>query len=146
MNHDNYRRLLRELLPGEETSELRARTMEEMLSLARRRREGRQAVRRLALTVVPVLCVAAIIAVLYGFVFTSGSRRVLSPSPTASTKAQGAARPAALPSKVRILTDDELLAMFPGRPAALIRRGGEMEFVLLDTVRGIGERRKLSLP
>ena len=128
--------LMNELLAGEEMRGFRAASLEQMLSLARRRRRQRHVARVLVWTVAPVLLAA-------GLVFQYWP----SPSSAPDRKAQYTPIQETAPSSpqpsmrmvktggVRYLTDDELLTMFPGRRVALIGRPGEQKLVFLDQPR-----------
>lgn len=49
-------------------------------------------------------------------------------------------------TRIRLLCDEELFAMFPGRPAALIGSGDERRFVLLDEVPKPAQTPTVALP
>ncbi|MGO8699715.1 MAG: hypothetical protein ACLQVY_18600 [Limisphaerales bacterium] len=116
MNTEN--RLLQELLNDDELSALRQASLARGLrALHQRRRRRRQL--QVAAVLIPLL-------VLLGhWPFRQAPRpaalaSVTTPSPRVETE------------KVQYITKDQLLALFPNRPIALIGPPGHQQFILLD--------------
>jgi hypothetical protein len=118
MNHDDQERWLDELVAGEEISEFRRASLDRTLAAVRSRNRRRRAVRAGFLAAVPV--VAAVIL----FLRMPGIERPKNPE---AAPAQRAEAPA-----VRQITDEELLALFPGRSLALVGPPGQQRLMFLD--------------
>ena len=133
MNHPHSRHdpLLDELLAGAELEPLRESALRLMLAESRRARQQRQALAAAALALAPVLAALALLGH-----HLSGSRpstpavAALAPVEKAAPSAPEPA-PAARPG-LRIVTDKELLALFPDRPVALVGPPGRQRLVFLD--------------
>src|SRR5262245_56681510 len=120
--------LLKELLAGEELSEFRRRSFDSGLEALRRTRRRRRVVRGVALAVCPL-----ILALAFWLSRTPPSpevRVIAPPKPPEPNRALAASRPAAT---IKRISDEELLALFPGRSMALIGPPGHQELVFLDT-------------
>jgi peptidoglycan/LPS O-acetylase OafA/YrhL len=125
MKHPEHERLLNEIVTGEELADFREASLQHALAAVRRRRRRQWFARLGALAVVPLLAALGILV----------SR---SPKPplremaasNASPVAVTAAQPRTAP--VKFISDDELLALFPDRPVALIGKPGQQQLVFLD--------------
>lgn len=127
---------LADLLSGAELDTFRAASLEHLLAHAHRRRQRAERTRTLRLVALPAL---ALLAVVWLALPRSADREEASPTaqlpPGPPANVQSPETASAPGSRVHHLTDDELLALFPGRPVALIGPPGNQKFVLLDTVR-----------
>jgi hypothetical protein len=119
MKRSEHDRLLREILADENVERLRASSLDGMLTATRRRRRRSALMRGAAASVVVTL---TLLIALY--------RR---PAPPAAAEP----RPSrvATAGTVKILDDQQLLALFPDRSVALIGRTGEQRLMFLDEPR-----------
>jgi hypothetical protein len=125
--------LLKELLSGRELEELRASTLNHGLDLARRRRRNRRAARMSGFAAF-VFAVAVLVSMRFRTISTVDPRIMVGHPGAAATDLVSTVPPAPSrePPAVRRLTDDQLLALFPGRPVALIGPPGDQTLVFLD--------------
>jgi hypothetical protein len=123
MNQQEQEQLLRELLIGDELSALRQGSLQQGLAALRRRRLLTRALRvsGLALALVALFVLALARPVSLRPTRASG----LTVPPEQTTASQQA-------SSVHFITDDELLALFPGRSVALVGKPGQQRLVFLD--------------
>ena len=122
MKRNEQEQWLNELLSGDELTSLRRTSLELGLGLLQRRRARRRQLTTCALVVMPLIFLAlALASVLQS---TRHSQRVV------SVPAQVAGIPA--PRAVKFITDQELLALFPDRPIALVGKPGAQQLVFLD--------------
>jgi hypothetical protein len=125
MKHPEHDRLLNDIVTGEELADFREASLQHALAAIRRQRRRQRSLRLGALVAVPIL-------VALGIVISRSPKRPLrditvsNASPVAVSSVQG--RPAA----VKLINDDELLALFPDRPVALIGKPGQQQLVFLD--------------
>ena len=125
MKHPEHDRLLNDIVAGEELADFREASLQHALAAVRRQRQRQRTARLRALVALPVL--AAL-----GIVISRSSKRpmreitVSNASPVAVSSVQP--RPAA----VKLINDDELLALFPDRPVALIGKPGQQRLIFLD--------------
>ena len=110
-------RLLQELLEEDQLSALRRSSLEQGLALVRRQRVMRRAARVLACAVPLILVLALALARLP----RSPQQAVLDSSPTTEPTPQ-----------VKIITDEQLFALFPNRSMALIGKPGHQQLVFFD--------------
>ena len=117
--------LLDEVLAGEELAELRRTTLEQGLVALRRRRRRRYALQLCAVAALPLL--AGLILLMNRGPASKTPIAAVAPAsaPPASPASAGAA-------SVRVITDEELFALFPNRPMALVGKAGQQELVFLD--------------
>ncbi|HXP58972.1 MAG TPA: hypothetical protein VN829_00705 [Dongiaceae bacterium] len=116
-------RLLSELLAGDALSDFRRSSLEEGLALIRRRRRARRAGR---------WCVLALLPLAFGAgVLLSWPARVR-PVSVADSHAARVPGQSAGAGSVRIINDEELMALFAGRPLALVGRPGHQQLLFLD--------------
>ncbi len=119
MKRSEQDRLLREILEDGEAANLRAASLAGGVDFLQRRRR-RQRVLRACATGLPVfLLFLILVALLHGS----------SPAPPASGPLVVLRTETA---KVKIITDEELFALFPNRAMALIGRPGQQQLVFLD--------------
>jgi hypothetical protein len=112
-------RILKEILATDATDRLRSASLEQGLTLIRRRRQLRTFARSCA-----VVC---LLLVPVAFVVKNYSPRTVAPATASSAPAQ----PVPLPHIERI-TDAELLALFPGQTIALVGVPGEQRLMVAD--------------
>jgi hypothetical protein len=118
MNHHGPDRLLKEFLAGEELSDFRQASLDHSLNIMRRAQRRRRAVRFGALAAVSV---AAVLALTLRWADVPVSQPV-----TESLSAQPG------PPPVKFISEQELLALFPGRSLALVGEPGRQQLVFLD--------------
>ena len=125
MKHPEHDRLLNEIVTGEELADFREASLQRALTAIRQQRRRQRFVRLGALAVVPLL--AAL-----GIVFSRSPKPPLQKiaASNASPVAVSSAQPRTAP--VKFINDDELLALFPDRPVALIGKPGRQQLVFLD--------------
>jgi hypothetical protein len=133
MKPDPKHSLLDELLSDDPLGRLREATLEQGLLLVRRRRR----IRRIARTSGWIgILVALGITIPALFRSQPAHDHATQPTdPDAGAIAQTAVEPPVESDEetgVRFLTDDQLLALFPGRPVALIGPAGNQRLVFLD--------------
>ena len=120
--------LLRETLAGEELADLRRRSLEILVTAARRRAHLRRMMRAGLYAALPVLLAGAVLAHWHLGRKSPPTVATLPPaSPAFSEPVRGG--PA---SGVEFITDEQLFALFPGRPLALIGAPGRQQLVFLD--------------
>lgn len=119
--------LLNEILADEKLSALRRASLDAALPALRRARWQRRVVRA-ALVCLPLLLAGAF-----------GGRQFAGVPPVKREiqVAVKAASPSAVepPSKVKIISDEELLALFPNRAVAIIGKPGHQKFVFLSAAK-----------
>lgn len=130
MNRNDQEKLLGALLPGEEEADLRGASLAQGLQAIRRKRRGRAA-QLYALAFLPF----AVALLLFVERLPSCATRNAALNPTRQAEAQRslpavATIIAAQPTKV--ISDEELFALFPGRSLALIGSPGHQKLVFLD--------------
>jgi hypothetical protein len=114
-------RILKEVLATETTQRLRIASLEQGLTLIRRRRQVQAIVRACA-----VVCLLLVpIAIL----MTGNPSRTVAPALVSNSTAQ----PGSPPPLERI-TDAELLALFPGQTIALVGAPGEQRLMVAGPV------------
>ncbi|MGA2543537.1 MAG: hypothetical protein ABSG78_18465 [Verrucomicrobiota bacterium] len=111
-------RLLREILEDGEGAKLRAASLAGGVDFLQRRRRRNHIAQAWATVLLPGLLI-------FGLVFHLASR------PSAPPPAGGRAS-APRTDPVKIITDEELFALFPNRAMALIGRPGNQELFFLD--------------
>jgi hypothetical protein len=125
MKRPSNDRLLRALLAVDGASDLRRASLERGLAGLRRRRQQRH-FRRVILCV--GLPVALAVGLLLQHAFTSAPPPRLAMAPTIpAVPAERVAAPS-----VKIITEAELLALFPDRPVALIGKPGAQRLLVFD--------------
>ncbi len=119
MNKNEADRLLNELFVGDELDAFRRDSLEESLVLIRRRDVRHQRIRRAALLAVVLLPLAV-------FLHDVMPRKTNRTAKEASVPASKA--------NVEIISDEQLFALFPNRPLALLGKPGQQRLVFLDQV------------
>ena len=119
MKRSDQHDLLRELFEGDALSDFRRASLEGGLAAIRQQRRRRRALRVSALAALPMLLALAM--VLHRGPESAKPRTVPNASRAETTK-------------VKFITDEELFALFPDRPMALIGKPGQQRLVFLDTV------------
>ena len=125
MKHPEHDRLLNEIVTGEELADFREASLQHALDAIRQQRRRQRFVRLCALAAVPIV-------VAFGIVIGRSPKtpvREIAGS-NASPVAVSSAPPRSAP--VKFINDDELLALFPDRPVALIGKPGQQQLVFLD--------------
>ena len=121
MKHSEQDRLLQQIISGEELSSFRQASLENGLALIRRQRRRRQNTRVCVLASLPLLLALGIVVSR-----TPGFRQrptgSVPPAPTALVIPHTTA-------EAKLITDDELFALFPNRPLALIGKPGHQQLV-----------------
>jgi hypothetical protein len=117
--------LLKELLGGEEVSDFRQASLQGGLVEIRRRRARKLAVRTAAMLLLPLI---AVLAVLIHRRSEPPTKQIASVKLAAMAHAATKANTAG----VKIISDEELFALFPGRSMALVGKPGEQTLVFLD--------------
>jgi len=121
--------LLRETLADDDLAALRRQSLDILLAAARQRRHRRGLMRAGVFAALPIFIIGMLWA----------HRRLLPPAKPAiagslpTREASSAPTAAGPPEKVKFITDDELFALFPGKPLALIGPPGQQRLVFLDT-------------
>ena len=113
------------LLAGEALEDCRRASLEAGLALIRRRRRVRR-VRR--------WCVAALLplALGAGIFWSRPGRPGAKPVLIVQSRAPAVSRQAAGGGSVQIIDDEQLFALFPGRPLALVGQPGHQRLIFLD--------------
>ena len=117
MNKNETDRLLDALLAGDELDAFRRASLEASLALVRARNLHRQRIRRVALVAVLFLALAILLKDVVARK-RPGSTRVVK-------------RPVSK-EEVEIISDEQLFALFPNRPLALVGKPGQQQLVFLD--------------
>ena len=139
MKSNDKEPLIDEVLADPGLDELRAATLDHGMAAVRSRRQWRQLRRATAVT----LCVAGAAAILLVVLLESaspGKEKLFTgeslPTDSApATKVVKVMHDKTESGDVERLTDDELLALFPERPVALIGLPGRQKLVFLDQLR-----------
>ena len=118
--------LLSAVLSSSTANELRAKSLDRALAAVRQRRRLRHALRAAG----GVVTAGVMAAILW-------NRHAPDPQPVAAIHppAVTSAVPTVPGTNIRVVSDEELLAMFPDRPVALVGPPGNRQFVFLDQKR-----------
>lgn len=122
MNQSDQDRLLKELLAEEASSGFRQASLERTVVAMRRRRQLQR--------VSSVCAVAALMGIVLWQ--TTTDHRIVSSGTQMASNATTVIVQQPARTKVQTITDDELLALFPDRPVALIGKPGQQRLVFLD--------------
>ena len=122
MKHQEQDHLLNELLTGEAVSDFRQASLARVQSAIRSRKQRRRAAKIAALAMLPVL--AAV-----GFVISHSSHTSVKPM---ERPAPTVVQNGSIPPSVRVISDEELFALFPGRQMALVGPPGHQKLIFLD--------------
>jgi len=119
--------LLKEILEDEKLAGFRRTALDRALEAMRRARRARRATRMRMLVLLPVLTLLLL----------SLPKLAQKPAgPASHAHPRQTMTVASAPVKepgVKVISDEELFALFPDRPVALIGRPGHQKLVLLDT-------------
>jgi hypothetical protein len=119
MKRSEQEKLLREILPVEDMADFEQASPERGLTCLRQRRR-KSAMRAQIFSVMGVVLVAILLK-RHNHLSREGAG-----APLASATAPAVA------SQVKFISDEELLALFPDRPVALIGKPGQQRLVFLD--------------
>jgi hypothetical protein len=128
MKRDDQDKLLHETLTGEEVSDFRKASLAGGLAAVRRRRRFRRATQAAALAALTLLVA---LGITHQRKQEKLSREVASLKPNSATPPVSPA-PSDETAKVKIISDEELFALFPGRAMALVGKPGEQQLVFVD--------------
>ncbi len=120
MKDSEQRRFLREILAGDELSNLRQASLESGLKWMRQQRRRRAALRACALLCLPALLALALIY--------KPAREIEQGHPAEAVQVR---LPQVAPS-IELITDEQLFALFPGRAMALIGKPGQQQVLFLE--------------
>jgi hypothetical protein len=122
MNDFEQDELLKQVFEDEALGELRKASLEMGLDHLRRKRRQRRLAR---------LCLIALAAIAAPILFW-GSLHLTPEKPKPVAVSSRPAKTAPTEWRTKIISDEELFALFPNRPMALIGKPGQQELVLLD--------------
>ena len=130
MKHHHQDRLLNEILDGKRLETLRHATLESGLGALRRRRQKRRIAQVCMLASLPLIALAMLL--LYT---QSRVQSVVKSDPASLPLAVGRnASP-----QIKLLTDEELFALFPNRSMALVGKPGHQQLIFLDPSQTVPE-------
>jgi len=121
MKLSEKQKLLREILPGDDIADFERASLERGLADLRRQRRRGHLVRAGALAAVVGFISLGIVLKQHNPVRESAANLQLPPAPAP-----------AVSDHVKFISDDELLALFPGRSVALIGKPGQQRLVFFD--------------
>jgi hypothetical protein len=124
MKNTDENPLLKEILADEPLAALRHASLDQGLGAMRRARRFRRMARSGTVALLPVL----VIMVLR---LNKPTLEIANPPSIPGSQASVAAAPS-IESGVRMITDEELFALFPGRSLALVGKPGHQRLVFLD--------------
>jgi hypothetical protein len=119
MNKNETERLLNDLLAGDQVEALRRSSLEQSLALIRGRNVRRQRIRRAALVAVLLLVPGILLKDLV---------------PRKVNRTVGVVSAPVSKEDVEIISDEQLFALFPNRPLALLGKPGQQHLVFLDQI------------
>jgi hypothetical protein len=123
MRPSEREKLLKEILPGENAADFERASLEHGLSCLRRQQRRGQLARASAVAAFACLTLAVFLKLRHP---ASGDGSQLASAP----------QPAQTAERIQFINDDELLALFPDRPVALIGKPGQQRLVFLDKTHG----------
>jgi hypothetical protein len=123
MKRSDQEQLLKAVIGGEELDALRDASMHSGLQCLRQRRRRRSLARVGLIAVMPALIAIAIL-----WPRPPEPDQVSPPEVVASVDSTSVETA----SRVQMISDEELLALFPGRPVALIGKIGNQRLIFLD--------------
>lgn len=134
MNTPETDPLLRDLLADEQLDSLRRTSLESLLAEVRRTRARRLQWERLGQATLALIFTAGLVWLTFSH-DTRNPRPGVTAEPAKPPVGQRVAVATESPERqVRIISDEELFALFPGRAMALIGPPGKQELVFLDRV------------
>ena len=147
MNYEpsSHDRLIDDVLGGEDADQFRTASLDLALAQVRCRRQRRKLVRALAVVTLGMFLVGGTLTL------TPGRPVAPAPPPPLPAREGGMVRPAhedspAFPRSVggvEVVSDQELLALFPNRPVALVGQPGSQRLVFLDVAQTRPGRRSM---
>jgi hypothetical protein len=117
MNSRETDRILKEILATGTTDRLRSASLEQGLTLMRRRRQVQ--------TIVRACAVACLLLAPIAILMTRNFPRTVAPAVVSSSPAQPGS-----PPQLERITDEELLALFPGQTIALVGSPGDQRLMV----------------
>jgi len=120
MKHSEQDRLLREILDDGDAANFRAASLARGLDFLQQRRRRKHLAQTCAAAILPLLLISVLVVHLASQ--PASPRSAVRPAPA----------PVADAAKVKIITDEELFALFPNRALALIGAPGRQQLVFLD--------------
>ena len=120
MTRDDSDRLLSQVLAGQDWENFRQSSLEQGLGAMRQRRRRRRAVQ---IGVLACLLMLGTMAAVFFTAERSPDRRTALPTRPVDTVS---------PQGIKMITDEELFALFPNRPLALVGKPGHQQLVFLD--------------
>jgi hypothetical protein len=131
MKRSNYDPLLKGILADESLETLRRRSLAHGQAITRRRRYRAVWAKACLFSAISLGALGLLLSVASRS--RTGSPVVRGPAPTnALTLAKTTTTSLKQPADVRFISDDELLALFPGRPLALVGPPGQKTLLFLD--------------
>jgi hypothetical protein len=121
MRKSDHEQLLAQILDGGDLDALRTASLARGLAAIGRRRRRRRRLEILAAVIVPML-----------LIFAAALRH--NSKPPTRIAAQTTPPPAAGIPSVKYITAQELFALFPNRPIALIGKPGHQQMIFLDEI------------
>jgi hypothetical protein len=140
MKRDEQDRLLGEIISSEELADFRRASLVHGLAAVQRRNHRRRMVRTGAMLIAPALVALALFF---------GRRQNVVNNPDSVRSANLAVNPPPSvpttegPAPIKVINDDELLALFPDRSLALLGPPGNQQLVFLDKAKKQETRRSL---
>ena len=124
MKRSEQNEILNRLTAEMDLAELKRSSLESGLSALRQRRQRRRAHRAWALAILPVL--------LAGALLVDRSVGILRPKTPPTQHISAATGAGSQDSGARLISDEELFALFPNRALALVGKPGHQELIFLD--------------
>lgn len=122
MKHREQDHLLNELLTSEAVADFRQASLARAQAAIRRRTQRRRAAKMAALTMLPVLAAIAVVV----------SHSSHTPVKPVERLVPSVTQNGSKPPSVRVISDEELFALFPGRQMALVGPPGHQKLIFLD--------------
>jgi hypothetical protein len=126
---DDLDRLMEDVLTPDHPDKFRGETLEATLAVVRSRKRRRKLVQSAALIALPLALAGGL------WLQRHVARPGLHPTRTTSEAAASTPAPTIPGTDIRLISDEELFALFPGRPLALIGPKGNQQLVFLDELR-----------
>ena len=129
MKHPDENPLLKEILADEKLSALRRASLDRGFDAMRRARRLRRVVRAGTFALLPLLLILTLT------LHKPAQEKARQPSTPGRQQANVTYAPQS-ESGVKVISDEELFALFPGRSLALVGKPGHQELVFLDAPAG----------
>ena len=130
MNRSERAQLLKEVLATDELAGLREQSLQHGLQAVRRRKKQRGMLRSGSLAILPIIAVSSL---LY---FRPNQAPVVTSNHTPATETTANHKI----GDIKLISDEELFALFPGRSVALIGKPGHQQLVFLNTQSATAEK------